>query len=125
MPNGLEIYSNLYPSLDGIGALADAASVSIKTDNSDADVKTLFKGFAGTTPSPLTRSGSVSLFDPVSGSIYAELKARERARKVNVLSLTTESGETEQIMCYIRNVSKASGVGDTAKIDFEIMGKDV
>lgn len=125
MPNGLEIYDQWYPSLDDIGALADATSVSWKTDNKDVDIETIYKGFAGTTPSPLKVTGSVSLMDPVSGSILGELRSRERARAVNTLTMTKGSGETFQIPCYIRNVSTAGAVGDPAKIDFDFVGKDV
>lgn len=121
----LEIYDQIYPSLSGIGALADASTVSISTENKDVDVETIFKGFAGTTPSPLKLTVKIDLFDPVSGSIYGDLKQAERDREVKTLTLTKGSGDTTQIPGYVRNVSASSGVGDPAKISFDFVGKDV
>jgi hypothetical protein len=123
MAGPLEIYDNWFPYLSGIGALADASTVSFQTENKDVDIETIFKGFAGMTPSPLKFTAKVDLFDPVSGSILQALEQAEEDAEVKVLTLSKGSGDTRQVAGYVRNVSGGGGVGDPAKISFDFVGK--
>lgn len=118
-------YDQYYPTLNnGIGALADAVTISFQTDNKDVDIETIFKDFCGISPSPLKTTAKLDLHDPVSGSILGKLQKLEQDRTEVVLKIQ-KRGTTEQMEFagFIRNVAGSSGVGDPSKITFEIHGK--
>lgn len=104
--------------------LSEAAEVSWGNENADTDVTTILNdGWSGTTPAPGKLVCSVTIHDPVVGSIVAQLQDYERKREmVDWSMIQLGGGKTMKSKGVIRNVKGSSSVGSNAAITFEFHG---
>lgn len=99
--------------------LSESAEVTFANENADSDVITQF-GFVGVTPHGGKTMASVTLFDPVNGSILSKLQEYEQQSvECDAGILQTGSGKTMKLKGWIRNVKGSSAAGSNASISFD------
>lgn len=116
-----EIYGQMLASLNG--ALAtEATTVSTALENTDQDVLTLAKGWAGQTPSPQKRVTKITAMVPIAGFEF-DYEQKELDKEVVVLGLQLlGSGKKCEAEGFLRNVSIEAGVGQNLSVSFEHHG---
>lgn len=105
--------------------LSESSDTSWGNENADSDVNTQLDGFKGVTPHGGKTMCSVTLFDPVSGSIVSTLQGYEKGRTIVDFSvLQIGGGKTMKTKGFIRNVKGSSAVGSNATITFDFHGPE-
>ena len=100
-----------------------STSVEFHNDNKDADVEVLLGDYVGVTPAPKKLMASVTLHDPVGGTMLARLQAKENANEfVKIKFVDVGNGKAMDSEGNIRNVSGSVSVGQTADIKFDFVG---
>lgn len=123
MAGNPKIYGQFIVAIYG-EILSEAAEVTWGNENSDTDVTTIMSdSWAGTTPSPGKTMGSVTLHDPVVGSILEQLQDYEQKREMLPIDfIQLGGGKTMKTTGVIRNVKGSGAVGANASISFEVHG---
>ncbi len=118
----LGYYAQLYPSING-AVLGEVTETSFRSENTDQDVMTLLKNYAGVTPGPLKGVLSLTFMIPESG-LEVDIMALERARGVvDFGMLQSGSGQRMLSKGFVRNTSLEAGVGQNARATCEIHGE--
>jgi hypothetical protein len=100
-----------------------STSVEFHNDNKDADVEVLLGDYVGVTPAPKKLMASVTLHDPVGGTMLSRLQAKENANEfVKIKFVDVGNGKAMDSEGNVRNVSGSVSVGQTADIKFDFVG---
>ena len=117
----MALYNQIYLTVNGV-PLAENTSVETSLDADIQDVLTVGKGWAGITPSPITRSVSVNNVVPLTGVEFdfgAKMMASE---EVTIMMQEGDGGKKCVTKGYITNVPRSAGVGATTTISFTFKG---
>ena len=89
-----------------------STSVEFHNDNKDADVEVLLGDYVGVTPAPKKLMASVTLHDPVGGTMLSRLQAKENANEfVKIKFVDVGNGKAMDSEGNVRNVSGSVSVG--------------
>lgn len=122
MAGSLKLFG-VYASYINGELLSMSTSVEFHNDNKDADVEVLLGDYVGVTPAPKKLMASVTLHDPVGGTMLARLQSKENANEfVKFKIVDVGNGKTMDSEGNIRNVSGSVSVGQTADIKFDFVG---
>jgi hypothetical protein len=123
MATSLSIYGQAAVYIEGV-LITEATEIESTLENSDQDVMTILKDFAGVTPSPQKRVTRVTGAIPVAG-LEIDLEAMQRNRSIVECKVQMiGSGDSAASKGFVRNVSVKAGVGQTMTYSFEHHGQD-
>jgi hypothetical protein len=122
MAGNLKLFGTIAPFVNG-ELLAYSASVEFHNDNKDADVEVLFGDYVGVTPAPKKFMVSITLHDPVGGTILSRLQAKELANEFVKLRLVDiGNGKALESEGNVRNVGASVSIGQPNDIKFDFVG---
>jgi hypothetical protein len=122
MAGSLKLFG-VYASYVNGELLSYSTSVEFHTDNKDADVEVLIGDYVGVTPAPKKLMASVTVHDPVGGTLLSRLQAKENANEfIKMKFVDLGNGKTMDSEGNVRNVSGSVSVGQTADIKFDFVG---
>lgn len=122
MAGSLKLFGNYAFYMNG-ELMFYANSIDLNTDNKDADVEVLSGDYVGVTPAPKKMMISVTLHDPVGGTMLSRLQKKENANEFVIAKVVdTGNGKVMTSEGNVRNVSGSASVGNPAEIKFDFVG---
>ena len=116
----MALYSQIYLTVNGV-PLAENTTVETSLEADIQDVMTISKGWAGITPSPITRSVTANNVVPLSGVEFDFEQKMMDSEEVELMMQEGGSGK-KCVTRYITNVPRSAGVGATTTISFTFKG---
>ena len=117
----MALYSQIYLTVNGV-PLAESTTVETSLEADIQDVMTISKGWAGITPSPITRSVTANNVVPLSGVEFDFEQKMMDSEEVELMMQEGGSGKKCVTRGYITNVPRSAGVGATTTISFTFKG---
>ena len=117
----MALYSQIYLTVNGV-PLAENTTVETSLEADIQDVMTISKGWAGITPSPITRSVTANNVVPLSGVEFDFEQKMMDSEEVELMMQEGGSGKKCVTRGYITNVPRSAGVGATTTISFTFKG---
>jgi hypothetical protein len=117
----MALYSQIYLFVNGV-PLAENTTVETSLEADIQDVLTISKGWAGITPSPITRTVTANNVVPLSGVEFNFEQKMMDNEEVELMMQEGGSGKKCVTRGYITNVPRSAGVGATTTISFTFKG---